>query len=343
MTVPARRGSRIGIDTVALAAGVSRQTVSNVLSDRGRFTPDTRQRVLEEVRRLGYRPHRGAQSLRSRQSRQLAFPLSPALLRSGNVIMAQFLQAVVAAATERDHSVLVSAAGTDTAAHLRELVAGASVDAFVVADTEHDDPRIAYLCAAGVPFGCFGRTAPGLPQCWVDIDNGAGMRSLVAHLAERKHQRLAYLGYAGPGYWDDERAAGFRAGMADADLIPDERLVRRTTDADAHRVADRLLAGRRPPTAILTGSDALASVVYDVARARGLVVGADLAVTGFDGGAVGRSLVPSLTTIAMPLTAIARAVVDRALAEFTGASRGAPGELVAGELIVGESTASTVR
>jgi DNA-binding LacI/PurR family transcriptional regulator len=332
------RGARIGIDAVAAAAGVSRQTVSNVLNERGRFTPATRDRVLHEVRLLGYRPHRGAQSLRSRPTRLLAFSLSPGLLRPDNVVMAQFLQAVVAAADKRDHSVLMSAAGSDAVADLREIVAGAGVDAFIVADADPGDERLRYLYSAGIPFACFGRTAPDLPQCWVDIDNVSGIRSVVELVRELGHHRLAYLGYSGPGYWDDEREFGYVSGATAAGLPAARRTVHRVTDRTAHGVVDRLLGRRHPPTAVIASSDALAAVVYEVARNRSLRIGTDLAVTGFDGAAVGRSLFPTLTTVVIPLKEIAQAVVDRALAEFAGNAPGGPGLLVRGELLVGNST-----
>lgn len=334
----ASRSSRVGIDEVARAVGVSRQTVSNVLNGRGRFADATRDRVLDEVARLGYRPHRGARSLRSHRSTQLALPMTAALLRPGNVIMAQFLQACVAAAAERDHHVLVSAGADGGVDGIRRLVADASVDAFLLADAGHGDPRVAALLAAGFPFACFGRTRPGEPQCWVDIDNVGAVRGAVAHLVRRGHRELAFVGHAGPDFWNTEREQGFLEGLRDAGLPDGSRRIRRVREVTAAAAAvDRLLAGRRPPTAVVTGSDTLAAVVYGAVSRRGLVVGRDVAVTGFDGGALGAVLVPSLTTVTIPMTAIARAVVDRALAEVGGPT-GRPGLMISGELVVGGST-----
>ncbi len=331
------RPARVGIDEVARAVGVSRQTVSNVLNGRGRFADGTRDRVLDEVARLGYRPHRGARSLRSRRSTQLALPMTAALLRPGNVIMAQFLQACVSAAAERDHHVLVSAGADGGVDGIRRLVADASVDAFLLADAGYGDPRVAALVAAEFPFACFGRTRPGEPQCWVDIDNVGAVRDAVAHLVGHGHRDLAFVGYADADFWNTEREQGFLDGLRDAGRPDGSRRIRRVREATAAAAVDRLLAGRRPPTAVVTGSDTLAAVVYAAVARRGLVVGRDVAVTGFDGGALGAVLVPSLTTVTIPLTAIARAVVDRALAEVGGPT-GQPGLMISGELVVGGST-----
>lgn len=334
MTSPrgGQRPPRVGIDDVAAAAGVSRQTVSNVINGQGRFSDRTRERVAGEVTRLGYHPHGGARSLRSRRSKQLALPLSPGILRPGNVIMAQFLQACIAAADERDHHVLVSVG----AVSIPPLIAAASVDAFLLADVGPGDPRLDLLVAAAVPFGCFGRTMPDQPQSWVDLDNVAAVSGVVAHLAALGHRRLAYIGYSGPEYWNAEREQGFVLGVRNAGLPSRSQPIRRADHTTARAVVERLLH-RNPPTAVVTGSDALAAVVYAVAADRGLRVGRDLAVTGVDGGALGGALVPALTTVAIPMAVIAQGVVDRALAELDGPT-GRPGVVVQGTLVVGGSS-----
>lgn len=326
------RSARVGINDVAAAAGVSRQTVSNVINGHGRFSDRTRERVAGAVTRLGYHPHTGARSLRSRRSKQLALPLSPGILRPGNVIMAEFLQACIAAADERDHRVLVSVG----AGSIPPLIASASVDAFLLADVGPHDPRLDILVAAAVPFACFGRTMPDQPQSWVDLDNVAAVSGVVAHLAALGHRRLAYVGYSGPQFWNAEREQGFVLGLRNAGLPGRSEPIRRASRTTARAVVERLLH-RNPPTAVVTGSDALAAVVCAVAADRGLHVGRDLAVTGVDGGALGGALVAALTTVAIPMGAIAQAVVDRALAELDGPT-GWPGVVVEGTLVVGGSS-----
>src|SRR5262249_13351146 len=82
---------QVTIQDVARAAGVGRQTVSNVLNGSGRVGEATKARVLDAVTTLGYHPHHGARSLRSRRTRQLAYVMPPLQLLPGNYIMQQFL------------------------------------------------------------------------------------------------------------------------------------------------------------------------------------------------------------------------------------------------------------
>ena len=93
---------------MARAAGVGRQTVSNVLNGSGRVGEAAKARVRAAVTALGYYPNHGARSLRSRRTRQLGYVMPPIQLRPDNYIMQQFLQALAAASARLGHSVMVA-------------------------------------------------------------------------------------------------------------------------------------------------------------------------------------------------------------------------------------------
>jgi len=164
---------------VARIAGVGRQTVSNVLNGSGRVGEATKARVLEAVAALGYHPHHGARSLRSRRTRQLAYVMPRIQLLPGNYIMQQYLRALAAASARRSHGVLVIVPDGDPRDEMRRLIGSRTVDAFLLSELQPDDPRVVLLAEAGMPFACFGRVGPGLPQHWVDIDNRAAIAGAV--------------------------------------------------------------------------------------------------------------------------------------------------------------------
>jgi DNA-binding LacI/PurR family transcriptional regulator len=328
-------GRRATIDDVARAAGVSRQTVSNVVRGRGRLASPTRDRVLAAIGELGYKPHTGAASLRSGRTYRLAYPIPDAELHPGNVIMLEFLQFLVAAARERKHQVLVTGSYGSGLEAIEELVWTKSVDGFVLATMTGDDPRVAFLAERQVPFACFGRTSPAMPQHWVDIDNGAAIRDVTARVLTRGHTSVAYLGYTPQGEWDLEREVGYRAAMTAAGLpVTVIRTGMSTADVDAAVTA--LVRSADRPTAVIAGSDVLAAACYTAASRAGLRIGVDLAITGFDGSAVARILTPALTTVAMPLAEVADRLVDRIISEVAGV-RDERGEVLETTLIRGES------
>jgi DNA-binding LacI/PurR family transcriptional regulator len=331
----------VTIQDVAQAAAVSRQTVSNVLNGSGRVGDAARARVLEAVASLGYHPHHGARSLRSRRTRQFAYVMPHAQLLPGNYIMQQFLQSLAAACARRSYSMVIVVPERDPRDEMRRLIASRSVDAFLLSELEQDDPRVVLLAEAGIPFACFGRTSPALPQAWVDIDNRAAAAAAVEHVLARGFRRIAFLGYRSAAYWDTERAAGFRDGLAGCGIPADQADMLLVDDASARGKIRSLLAAGRPglrPDAIVTSSDRLAGVVYSVAAELRLRIGQDLAVTGFDGSAAAGLLYPRLTSVAIPVDEIARRVVARALKQLDHGPDQDPGEMVPVRLRLGEST-----
>ncbi|MCE7010399.1 LacI family transcriptional regulator [Kibdelosporangium philippinense] len=319
--------TRTTIHDVAREAGVSHQTVSNVLRSTGRVGSATRERVLAAIDSLNYRPHSGAASLRTRRSGSLAYPISAGDFPTGKTIMLEFMSALTSAAGARGHHLVLTPGETD------ELLQAGVADAVILANIEPNDVRVKTLAARGVPFACFGRTAPEQPQNWVDIDNQAAIHAVTTYLIEQGHKRLAFFGYAPQGSWDVSRETGFRAAVTESGL-PARVVSPSPEPRHVSAALDVLLDD--PPTAVVTGSDVLASAVYSAAAQRGILVGSDLAVTGFDGSMVGKLLTPTLTTLSIPIGYIADTLVARAVAEIAGPTSD-PGELVMPELVHGDS------
>jgi LacI family transcriptional regulator len=341
---------------VARAAAVSRQTVSNVLNGSGRVGDAARARVLAAVEALGYHPHHGARSLRSRRTRQLAYVMPHVQLLPGNYIMQQFLQSLAAACARQSYSLVIVVPEGDPGDEMRRLIASRSVDAFLLSELQQDDARVELLAEARMPFACFGRTGPALPQNWVDIDNRGAVAAAVEHVLARGFRRIAFVGYQTLSYWDADRVAGFRDGLAAGGLSAEEPGLLLVDDANARARIRSLLSAGRPelrPDAVVTSSDRLAGVVYSVAAELRLRIGQDLAVTGFDGSAAAALMHPRLTTVAIPVDDIARRVVARALRQLDQRQLDQrqldqwqldhgpdqePGELVPATLRLGEST-----
>jgi DNA-binding LacI/PurR family transcriptional regulator len=332
---------QVTIQDVARAAGVGRQTVSNVLNGSGRVGEAARARVLDAVAALGYHPHHGARSLRSRRTGQIAYVLPHALLLPSNYIMQRFLQALAAASGRQSYNMVVVVPDGDPRDEMRRLIASRTVDAFLLSEMQRDDARVALLAQAGMPFACFGRTDPALPQHWVDIDNRAAIVTAVEHVAGRGYTRVAFVGYKSANRWDRERVAGFRAGLARHGLPAAESAVLLVTEADAQEKIRSLLRGDHSgarPEAIVTGSDRLAAMIYGLAAEMRLRIGIDLAVTGFDGSVAADLLHPTLTSVSMPVGEIAERVVARALRQVSDGRDESPGEVVTASLRLGEST-----
>jgi LacI family transcriptional regulator len=317
---------------VARVAGVSRQTVSNVLNAPERVRPSTRERVEQAITDLGYRPNRVAQSLRAQTSRMIGYRIEPVHPTSLAGIHDRFLHALADAGREADHHLLVFTA--DDPEHEVSACVGlhrtGAVDGVVLYGIETDDSRPPALRRQGVPYALFGRTGADAHHPWVDVDNLAGTANAVAHLVARGHRRIAFIGYpegpaTGGSATGDRRAEGWRVGLDKAGLLADcAELDLRGADTmeNGARLASILLDHPSRPTAIVAATDTLAVGVLAAVRAHGWQPGRELAVVGFDDTVTAAGL--DLSSVRQPIEDVGRAVI-RALLRSLRAARAAGG------------------
>ena len=337
MNHPARHGAAPArIVDVAAVAGVSAQTVSNVINGRKGFSTATRERVEQAIAALEFQPNRSAQSLRNRRTMQIGFDLTGGQLDLSNIFAIEFLRSLASVATAMHYQVLAFAHKTRSREQFRHALRASDVDGFVLSDSQPGDERADVLTELGIPFVTFGRTEPDAPPTWVDIDNAAAMHPVVDRLATAGHRSFAYIGFSGSAYWDRERLQGVRDRLAEHDLtLPRRSLLRGKLHTLRPRI-HQLLEQTKPPTAIITSSDPIAVVALTAATAMGLRVGQDVAITGFDAGALRTMVEPTLTSVRIPMETVAQSLMERLVEELRGPT-GRPGVIVPTELIPGGS------
>jgi LacI family transcriptional regulator len=337
---------------VADTAGVSRQTVSNVLNAPHRVRPETRARVEDAIAMLGYRPNRAARALRVAASQLIGYRVEPVRAESLASIHDRFLHALTEAGREADHHLLLFAAddAEDEIEACTRLFRTGGVDGFVLYGIDRGDPRPAALLRLGAPFAAFGRTERDADHPWVDVDNAAGTAAAVDHLVARGHRRIAFLGWPEGSAVGDRRAEGWRSTLDKHGLLADSHAldVRGEDSVAAGAAVTAYLLDRDPPpTAVVAASDTLAVGALQAARARGLTVGRELAVVGFDDTTAARVL--DLSSVRQPIEAVGRAVIRTLLDHLPGAPP--PGEaadheptgrLIAPALVVRASSAVPV-
>jgi DNA-binding LacI/PurR family transcriptional regulator len=329
---------------VAARVGVSKQTVHYALNAPDRLSPATLRRVLKAVDELGYRPNQAARSLRTQTPRAVGFRLFPTDYRShSGGVLASYLYELSLAARRADHAVFCHAAATDEEEIqvIQEIFSMNTVDCFVITNTQAKDPRIAFLLERGVPFVSFGRPwGHAMSETWwVDMDGAAGVEQAVDHLADRGHRRIAYLGWNTPSGLGDDRESGWRRAMSSHGFATRDLAVRGTDEIGAGKeLAGRLLDRKTPPTAFACVSDTVAIGALQACRERGLAIGRDVGVVGFDDSVGARVVTPGLTSLAQPLDLAARHTV-RLLLELLKDTDAKPEQvLLRPNLVVREST-----
>ncbi|ARC58132.1 Catabolite control protein A [Frondihabitans sp. 762G35] len=313
---------------VAEAAGVSRQTVSNVLNAPDIVKGATRERVEKAIAELGYRPHASARRLRTRKSSTLGVRLDPVLNGISGAVLDRFLHALTERADARGLRILLFTAADplDEIAQFQRLLDGADVDAFVLTSTIYDDPRTEWLIAHEAPFVTFGRPW-GIDDMldprhrWVDVDGRHGLAEATRTLLELGSTRIAYLGWPPSSGAGDERRRGWFQTMTSAvpglsrDEIAALELVCEDDVGLASEAVRGLLASGTPVDGIVCASDTLALGAL-------MVLGSSVPIVGYDNTPVSAAV--GLSSVEQPLEEVAAAALDLLLGDE-------PGDVVLGE------------
>ncbi len=341
MIRPSSGTSGPNIAAVARAAGVSKQTISNALNAPERLHPATLVRVQRVIEELGYEPNRAARSLRTHVSRQIGYRIDPNRPNWASAVMDEFLHALAESAQDEGYSLLLFTP-RDTADEMTtyaEMLRTGTVDGFVISGVDHGDERPGLLQRLEAPFASFGRVkVNGAGQPWVDVDGAAGVAAAVDHLVARGHEQIAFLGWPAGSVPGECRIAGWRRGLRKHGLTSRTALARaENTVDDATAAALRLLDAAVPPTAVVAASDVLALGCFAAARQRGLEVGRDLAVVGFDDSPAAELAAPALTSVRQPLDEVGRSVVQIVVGQLSGATAPQQGVLLEPSLVVRDS------
>jgi LacI family gluconate utilization system Gnt-I transcriptional repressor len=305
---------------VAREAGVGESTVSRVLRNHGSFSPDTRDRVLQVVARLGYVPNRIAGTLASTDSNLVAL-IVPSL---ANIVFPEVLRGANAALAETGCQSVVGVTDYDVADEetiVRALLAWRP-RGLVIAGLEHTVGTAVMLRAAGIRIAeVLDIDGDGLDIVVGFSNRGAGAAA-ARHLLGRGYRRIGYVGH---DLERDSRAAkrleGFRLALREngGGLIDVETAPVGSTIEAGRRGLERLL-GRTPDLdAVYFSNDDMAIGGYFHCLAHALPVPGRLALFGHNGLDVGRAAPQPLSTILTPRYAAGETAARMILTEAPAA------------------------
>ncbi|MFD2417811.1 LacI family DNA-binding transcriptional regulator [Amycolatopsis pigmentata] len=306
---------------IAELAGVSITTVSHVVNGTRAVAPATRDAVLRAIETTGYTGDAIARSLVTGGTRSIGLAISLV----ANPYFATLMQAVEREAASAGYTVLLAdthdtvATEQDTVRALRSR----RVDGVLLTPSPGDGAVVTELVSLGVPTVLLDRLTTRTDVDQVGVENIQSTSALTEHLASLGHRRIGFVSGAAGLTTSEERILGYRLGLGRGGLPWNQELVAcgySTRDGGAEALRALLNLPDRP-TGLVVANDAMMVGVLHEARSRGLRIGTDLAVAGYDDAEWSDLVEPPLTTMAQPIEEIGRRAVQLLLARIADPDR----------------------
>jgi LacI family transcriptional regulator len=312
------------LSDVARLAGVSTATVSRALMLPHKVTPSTLARVQEVVRSLGYVAHGAARALASRRTHTIGAVI-PTL---DNAIFANTTHALQKTFDAAGYTLLLACHEFDAAVEVRvtRALLERGIDGLVLLGTSHDPQLYAMISQRQLPYVLtWALDTSGKHPC-VGFNNRAAALQLTTHLLDLGHREFAMIsGVTNNNERARDRLNGVRDALAARGIkLAPERVIEMPYSLASGREGLRtLMAGARPPTAVMCGNDVLAIGAIAECGILGIDVPHHVSITGFDDMEIASLLSPGLTTVHFPTLELGQLAATNLLAQLAdgGAAR----------------------
>jgi len=313
------------IKDVAQVSGVTAATVSNVIRNRNVVSKATRERVLEAIEALNYRPNLLARSL----VRGCSYTLALTLPDITNPFYPEIALEAERRCRELGYQIILCNTHFDTIVARNQLtrLSGGLVDGAIVLSGGIKPIDVVDLSLRGVPVvAClFGSEFDGVPDAGkvsrLEVDFERAGVLAAEHLLELGHRSFAAImkiGLDGRG-GHEPRLHGFRKRLTDAGIsLPDQMVRIAETNVESGRQAfQEVLRSPKRPSALFAGNDLMALGAMEFALDNGLRVPEDISIVGIDDIDLSRHVRPALTTIALPKRNLAETAVELLVDKLT--------------------------
>jgi LacI family transcriptional regulator len=332
----------VTLKALAQHLNLSVTQVSRALGGFPDVSAETRARVERAARELGYVPNIAAQRLKKQRTDTIGLILPTYGPRFSDPFFSELLAGIGNEANEAGYDLLLSThtPGDEEMRAYERFVGGRRADGFVVVRVRSQDERIKFLAKQGIPFVAYGRSDLKLKYPYVSADSYAGFCEAAEHLITLGHKRIAHIAAPPNLTFAHHRLDAYRDTLTQHRLRIDEQLIVQgdLTQASGYATTVQLLGLKRAPTAIMAANDLMALGAMSAIHEKGLRVGREVAVLGFDGIPLAEHSHPPLTTVSQPIYSIAKQVTRMLIQIIQGETPKPMQVLIHPTLMVREST-----
>ncbi|MBU7591378.1 LacI family DNA-binding transcriptional regulator [Metabacillus halosaccharovorans] len=322
---------------VAKLANVSPATVSRVLSNPDLVSKETREKVMEVINKVNYKPHIVARQFRTKETK-IILVVVPDIT---SAFFSKVLRGIEHVAVQNDYQVILGDTENDTEREQEyiNLLLQKQADGMVLLTARQDKTQLEEI-AEHFPMVLACEYMDGLNVPTVSIDNISSARKATEHLIQQGHTKIAHI--TGPinVILSRDRLRGFQQAMMSHDLEIDSAYIQEgdfTFESGYHQML-KLLALETPPSAVFVFNDEMAMGVIKAVKDSHLSIPEDVAVVGFDNIKMSSVIEPNLTTINQPKYEIGKKAMELLLKLINGESLQKKKFVMKDELIVRESS-----
>jgi DNA-binding LacI/PurR family transcriptional regulator len=292
------RVDKVRITDIAKALGVSPAAVSYALSDTGRMSKETRKRIVETAKNMGYIRNDNASRLRTGRSALIGVILNTVK----NPFFSELAAALEMAAYDGGYLTLLATAQNDPVRQkeLLHSMISQGVGGIILSpvhESSHD--LLEETTRRKIPTVVCVRDLPDQKRVFVGADEEMSGHLAASHLIANGHRTMTFLGgYDSTSTWTGRKRGVLRA-LADVGLSADACEFRPGSLLPEFAFQDlmQVHAAGTMPRAIMCFNDDQCGGAYRAARQLGLTIGGDLSIVGFDNIPQGETLSPGLTTV----------------------------------------------
>ncbi|KRL01489.1 LacI family DNA-binding transcriptional regulator [Liquorilactobacillus capillatus] len=302
-------GKKISIKEIAKLSGVSVSTVSRVINNNGRFSEETRQRVLKIIKKYNYHTNTLAKGLRMKRSNTIGI-IVPEL---SNTFFSSLVEKIENQFFSKNYATIICDTGRNAdkeAAYIRMLEAKLADGLIIISGKKTFD---ASLLSRTIPVVCIDRKPNDKKIIFISSNHYQGAVIATTELLEAGTQPHLFK-VAGSSSSMLDRIKGFKDTLQNKQQLDERAIISLQADYPAGSNARRLeirtelrqlMSSEQLPLGIFATSDTLAADIMIAARELHLNIPADLKIIGFDDAPIARYCYPQLTTIHQDITEIA--------------------------------------
>ncbi|WP_167577433.1 LacI family DNA-binding transcriptional regulator [Ammoniphilus sp. YIM 78166] len=300
---------RLTINDIAARAGVSRQTISRVMNNKGDVSEATRNQVLRIIQELGYQPSLQARSMITRQTNTIAL-LLPDIT---NPFFPEIVQGVEETLRDHGQNVFLFMTNEDVEREITciQMAQQYNVDGVILCSPRVDDANLRSLIPNMPPTVFLNRRLDIEGVYSVVIDAFQGSYDATKYLIQNGHRNIGIVVGPPRSLSGVQRLAGYKKAMADHGIPLKENLineVQQFDELDVYKITKNFI--KNQASAILTYNDPVAANMVQACLDLKLNVPDDISIMGFDGVSLSKQVTPRLTTMAVPLFEIGVMLAD---------------------------------